>query len=416
MHVLLIHQVFAGPDDPGGTRHYEIGRQLVAHGHRFTVITSAVNYLTGETSAQPTTALPDGMRIIRIEGRKDIHRSYITRARSFFGFARDATFVAMALPDVDVVWGTSPPLVQLVPAWLTSRARAGGFLLEERDLWPEFAVGMGVVRDGPLARAALRLKRFLYGRAQRVVINSPGFLPFLERYGVPADKIRIIPNGVAVDQFHPAARGEAIRTAWGADGRFVVLYAGALGPANGLDVVLDAAEFLVDSPALFVLVGDGKTRTELAAAAAARRLHNVRFVPAQPKRAMPEMLAAADACLATLRDIPLFRTTYPNKVFDYMAAGRPVLLAIDGVIREVVERAGGGMFVDPGDAGALVAAVRRMMASPDEARAMGRRGRAYVCAEFDRQRQAAAFEQLLHELVAGAAPGFDAARLRRDVA
>jgi len=399
MHVLLIHQVFAGPDDPGGTRHYEIGRHLVAQGHRFTVITSAVNYLTGEASPAPAAAPPDGFRIIRLGGREDIHRSYAARARGFFAFAGGALRAAMALPDVDVVWGTSPPLVQLVPAWLASRRCPGGFLLEERDLWPEFAVGMGVVRDGPLTRAALRLKRFLYGRARRVVINSPGFLPFLRGYGVAADKIRIIPNGVDVEQFDPAVRGEALRTAWDAGGRFVVVYAGALGPANGLEVVLDAAAALRGTPALFVLVGDGKARGGLVASAAARGLDNVRFVPAQPKRAMREVLGTADVCLATLRDIPLFRTTYPNKVFDYMAAGRPVVLGIDGVIREVVERARAGVFVAPGDAGALAGAVRRLMDAPEEARAMGLRGRAAVCAEFDRRTQAADFEALLRELV-----------------
>jgi glycosyltransferase involved in cell wall biosynthesis len=404
MHVLLIHQVFAGPDDPGGTRHFEIGRALVAGGHRFTVITSAVNYLTGELVERRTTALPDGMRVIRIAGRENIHRSYATRARGFFGFAGGALRAALALPDVDVVWGTSPPLVQLVPAWLVSRRCRGGLVLEERDLWPEFAVGMGVVRDGVLTRTALHLKRFLYRRARRVVINSPGFLPFLAGYGVPARKIRVVPNGVDVQQFDPAARGEAWRAGWHAADRFVVLYAGALGPANDLEIALDAAVALRDTRALFVLVGDGKARGELAAAVAARGLDNVRLVPAQPKSAMREVLGAADACLATLRDIPLFRTTYPNKVFDYMAAGRPVLLAIDGVIRDVVEEARAGIFVPPGDASALAAAVRRVMAAPDEARAMGERGRAAVCARFDRSRQAEDFERLLRELVPGTAP------------
>src|SRR5262249_21038460 len=233
---------------------------------------------------------------------------------------------------------------------------------------------------------------------------SPGFLPFLERYGVPANRIRVVPNGVDVHQFDPAARGETVRAALGGEGRFVVLYAGALGPANGLDIVLDAAEVLRDTPAMVVLVGDGKARVELASAAEARGLDNVRLVPAQPKRAMRDVLAAADACLATLRDIPLFRTTYPNKVFDYMAAGRPVLLAIDGVIRDVVEDARAGIFVPPGDASALSAAVRRLMTAPDEARAMGGGGRAAGSARLERGRQAEDFERLLRELVPAAAP------------
>jgi len=395
MHVLLIHQIFAGPDDPGGTRHYEIGRYLVEHGHRVTVIASSVKYLTGEIAGPPAEDIPAGMRIVRLAGRRDLHRSFRARALSYFDFAARAYWAALRVPDVDVVWGTSPPLVQLVPAWLVSRRCPGGLLLEERDLWPEFAVEMGVVRDGVVSRAALRMKQLLYGRARSIVVNSPGFVPFLTGYGVPREKIEVVANGVDVTQFDPLARGEALRAAWGAENRFVVLYAGALGPANGLDVVLGAAETLRDSRALFVLVGDGKARADLVSAVQTRGLDNVRIVPAQPKRAMRNVLGAADACLATLRDIPLFRTTYPNKVFDYMAAGRPVLLAIDGVIREVVERAHAGIFVPPGEAGALAAAVRRLMAAPDEGHAMGRRGRAAMCAEFDRRKQAADFQRLL---------------------
>src|SRR5262249_4911707 len=179
MHVLLIHQIFAGPDDPGGTRHYEIGRHLVAHGHRVTVIASAVKYLTGEVMEQITEDAPEGMRIIRLAGRQDLHRSFRARARSYFDFAARAYFAAMKVPDVDVVWGTSPPLVQLVPAWLASRRCLGGFLMEERDLWPEFAVEMGIVRDRPVPRAPLPIKRFLYPPAPPPLPTPPAFLPFL---------------------------------------------------------------------------------------------------------------------------------------------------------------------------------------------------------------------------------------------
>ncbi len=398
MHVLLIHQAFAGPDDPGGTRHFEIGRALVANGHRMTIIAGATNYLTGAASTAGSGSLPDGMRIVRVGGSAEIHRSYWARGKGFVSFALGALSAARRIEGVDVVWGTSPPLVQLLPAWLASRRAPGGLVFEERDLWPEFAIGMGIVRDGALARGALALKRFMYARARRIVINSPGFLPFLRRHGVPDDKVRIVPNGVDVTQFDPGADGRDARREWNADGRFVVLYAGALGPANGLEVVLDAARTLSGTPALFVLVGDGKARPALEHAARERALENVVFVPAQPKARIPALLAGADACLATLRDIPLFRTTYPNKVFDYMAAGRAVLLGIDGVIRDVVEEANAGRFFPPGDPDALAAAVVASMRERDETRAMGQRGRAAVCARFDRRVHAAQIETLFAEL------------------
>lgn len=401
MHVLLIHQAYAGPRDPGGTRHHELATHLAARGHRTTIIASEVSYLTGTAVASGDAEETPGVRVIRLPG-SDLHRSFAARGTSFARFSAGALKAALAIPDVDLVWGTTPPLPQLLPAWLASLRTPGGLVVEERDLWPEFAIGMGVLKPGAVTDAALAFKRWIYRRARRVVINSPGFLPFLRGYGVDEQKIHVVPNGVDPQPFDPAARGDEHRRAWRAGERFVVLYAGALGAANALEVVLDAAAELRGTRALFVLVGDGKERTALERTAAERALDNVQFMPAQPKDRVPGIVAAADACLACLRDIPLFRTTYPNKVFDYMAGGRPVLLQIDGVIRQVVEEAGAGLFVPPGDAHALAAAVRQMMEHPEAAREMGRRGRSAVCAQFDRRLQGEQIEALFTELLPAA--------------
>src|SRR6185369_11393726 len=130
MHVLLIHQAFAGPNDPGGTRHFELAQHLVARGHRVTILASAVNYLTGATVREsPDTDLPEGLRIVRVPGPGRIHASYAARAASFARFSWAAFRTARRLRDVDVVWGTSPPLPQLLPAWLASLGCRGGFVL-----------------------------------------------------------------------------------------------------------------------------------------------------------------------------------------------------------------------------------------------------------------------------------------------
>src|SRR5882724_6388152 len=178
MHILLIHQAFAGPNDPGGTRHYELAAGLVARGHRVTVITSAITYMTGEVRAAEAP-LPDGLRVIRVAATQNHHRSYLARGSALFAFAGAALRAAVRVKEVDVVWATSPPLVQVLPAYLASLRARAAFVFEERDLWPEFAIGMGVVKDGALARTALRFKRLMYARAGAVIINSPGFAPFL---------------------------------------------------------------------------------------------------------------------------------------------------------------------------------------------------------------------------------------------
>ena len=165
--------------------------------------------------------------------------------------------------------------------------------------------------------------------------------------------------------FDPYANGIAFRQEHGLEGHFVVLYAGAHGMSNDLNVVLQAAQRLLDQPKIcLVLLGDGKEKPALMEQAAEMGLTNLHFLPPVPKAGMAEALAAADACLAILKPIPLYATVYPNKVFDYMAAGKPVILAIDGVIRQVVEQAGSGVYTQPGDPAALAQAILRLAGRP----------------------------------------------------
>ena len=216
---------------------------------------------------------------------------------------------------------------------------------------------------------------------------------------VATEKISLIANGVDPEMFQPRADGRAIRQELGLDGKFVVTYAGALGMANDIETILRAAALLLDDRTIhFVFVGGGKEQANLKKLARELNLENVTFAGGRAKNVMPDVLAASDACLATLKDIPMFRTTYPNKVFDYMAAGRPTILAIDGVIRDVVESAGGGVYVPPGDAAALAEAVRTLRANPDRGRSMGLAARRYVEQHFNRHTQSAEFADLLEHL------------------
>jgi glycosyltransferase involved in cell wall biosynthesis len=185
-------------------------------------------------------------------------------------------------------------------------------------------------------------------------------------------------------------------------GRFLALYAGAHGLSNDLTTLLEAADLLrAEERIVFVLVGDGKEKPHLIATAEQMRLPNVRFLPPVPKDEMPGVLAGADCGIAILRPIPLFATTFPNKVFDYMAAGRPTVLAIEGVIRGVVEEAGAGLAVPPGNPQALAEAIRALATDRRAARRMGLRGRAFVTASFDRANLASQMERVLRETAGG---------------
>jgi len=392
-HTLLIHQAFTTPNDAGGTRHYELAQRVIANGDRFTVVTSDFGYLSARRTAGSLTGreeIVDGIRVLRVATSRSMHRGIAGQLLSFLTFAASSLIAALRVRDVDVVLGTTPPIFQAVTAWLVAAIRRRPLILEIRDLWPEFIIDMGKLKN-PLAIAgARRLERFLYGHADHFIVNSPAYIGYLESKGVDRRRITLIPNGVSPEMFvedeSVAAAAQAIRVRYRLADKFIAMYAGAMGPANDLEVMLDAAERLRDDERIhIVLVGDGKMRKQLEASARERSLSNVTFAGPQSKTDMRAFLSAADICIATLQNIPMFRMTYPNKVFDYLAAGRPVVLAIDGVIREVVERAQAGVFVQPGDSRALSDTIRELSRDPARCAEMGLRGREYVRAHFNRR-------------------------------
>ncbi|MBN1267593.1 MAG: glycosyltransferase family 4 protein [Anaerolineales bacterium] len=400
MHILLIHQIFIRPEDAGGTRHYEFGRYLVHSGHTITVLAGTRSYLDDcEFPAGKKEVIEPGFEIIRCKVAGSVHRSFVSRAFGFFSFMASSFWQGLKVRKVDVVYGTSPPLFQGPTAWALAALKRVPFVFEVRDLWPYFAVAVGVLTSKPLIWLAEWVEKFLYKRADVLVVNSPGFIDFLRVRG--ARRIELIPNGVDPDMFYPEDRGTALRKAWGLEDHFVVLYAGAHGLSNDLAVLLDAASELKDRRDIaFVLLGDGKEKAALEKKVETLNLHSVLFLDPVPKTEMPQNLAAADACVAILKPIDAYKTTYPNKVFDYMAAGRPVLLAIDGVIRQVVETANAGLYIPPGDAHALAQAVLEMAENRKRAEGMGVRGRTYVEQYFNRKDQSQAVVDLLEPLAA----------------
>ena len=407
MHILIIHQAFASLDEPGGTRHYEFARLLAARGHQVTVIASPVSYITGAPTPSAAGTSPiskgngggwEGVRILRARVYSAHHKSFLHRIIAFFSFMISSFWIGLGVKNVDLVWGTSPPIFQGVTAWLLARLKRAKFLFEVRDLWPQFAVAVGVLRIRILIRMSEWLERFLYRRADRVMVNSPGFIAHVSSRG--ARRVELIPNGADPSMFDPSNDGADFRRANHLEEQFVALYAGADGMSNDLNVVLDAAKLLMDEKKIrIVLLGDGKEKPALQVRAAQMGLSNVSFVSSVPKSEMPDALAAADACIAILKPLEEYKTTYPNKVFDYMAAGRPVALVIDGVIREVVEAAQCGYFVEPGNASALANAIRKLASDKKKALEMGLNGRKYLEQNFSREAIGEKLVELLEEMV-----------------
>ncbi len=320
MHILLIHQAFAALDEPGGTRHHELARFLARQGHQVSIIASPVSYLTGKEKQSAINEEDAGgmVKIYRSYTYSALHKSFIHRVISFLSFTISSFFKSLPIKNVDLVWGTTPPIFQSASAWLVSRLKRAPFLLEVRDLWPEFAIAVGVLKNPTLIKCSYRLEKFLYRHADRIVVNSPGFINLVRDKG--GKDIMLIPNGADISFFNDQ-NDPRIRKELGWTNKFIVLYAGAHGMSNDLEVVLEAAKLLADEKRIhLVLLGDGKEKPILVNEAEQLNLSNLTFLDPVPKNKVAEILSAADACIAILKPIEMYKTTYPNKVFDYMAA------------------------------------------------------------------------------------------------
>jgi glycosyltransferase involved in cell wall biosynthesis len=307
------------------------------------------------------------------------------------------TLVREFRPDVVVASSTYP--LDILPAWLMAKRAGARLVFEVHDLWPLTPIELGGISPRhPFVLLMRAAERFAYRRAERVVSILPMAAGYMRTRGMAAEKFVYVPNGIDPVEWE---HGDGVRLSpehakafaeLRDRGRFVVGYAGAHGLANALGTVLDAADLLRGEDATFVLVGQGPIKAELERAAAERGLDNVVFLPPVPKAAIPALLASPDALYIGLKRSDLFRFgVCPNKLIDYMMAGKPVIQAIEAG-NDLVAEARCGISISPEDAAALADAVRRLMAADAvQRRAMGASGRSYVMEHHDYRRLAERF-------------------------
>jgi len=388
MNIWIFNHYAHPPDLPGGTRHYDLGRELVQRGHSVTIFaTSFHHYLHREMRLKPG----EWWKIEDVDGVKFVwvrtppyQRNDRRRVQNMIAFAFRAWQLGRKLPKLapeiknpDVVIGSSPHLLTPLAAYGVARRYKVPFIMEVRDLWPQTIIDMGELSARhPITRALQMLERFLYHRADLIITLLPLAHEYITGCGIPHEKIVWIPNGVDLSRFDKAAI-----SAIGHEG-FQVMYLGAHGQANALDVLIQAAKLVQDrgyDAIRFVLVGEGPEKPRLIALAKELGLGNVEFREPVPKSEAPKVLCAADATVFILHDSPLYNYGISlNKLFDYLAASKPLILA-GNPANNPIEKAHCGLTVPPRDPQALADAVIKLYEMPKEEReAMGRRGREYV--------------------------------------
>jgi putative colanic acid biosynthesis glycosyltransferase WcaI len=398
--ILYLSQYFVTGDQPGGTRHWQHARALARRGHEVSVVTSFVQH-----KERLVPQRYRGRRIVReAEDGLDVWRVYATpgygsdvrsRLANYGSFASWALVAGMRAPRPDVVIASSPPLPVAAAGASLARARGARLLLEVRDLWPESAVATGLVTDPRLVAAMEGMARVAYRHADRVVALTEGIRDGLAARVNPAS-VTLVTNGIDLD----LAPGGPADVPVPPDAA-VAMFVGQHGTYSALETVLDAAERLRDEPrARIVLVGGGDRKPALVADAARRGLANVVFVDPVPKRCVPAWLARADLCLLPYQDRELFAGALPNKTFDYLGAGKPILVAApEGELSRLVREGGCGVWVPPEDGAAMAEAIRRLVHDREGAARMGAAGAALVRERYDRRALAARFVAAVESLV-----------------
>ncbi len=395
MRILLIHQYFLEDNDGGGSRWNEMSRFWQSEGHQVTVLAGMVHYM-GHRPAKYRGKYflcetnQDGVQVIRCHVSESYNKSFFGRLWAYFSFTFSSIWggIWYAKGHYDVIVVTSPPLFVGITAYVLSVLKRTPFVFEIRDLWPESAIDTGVLTSGLLIKFAYWFEKFIYRKAKLINVLTPAFREkLLTKKAVRASKIIFIPNAADFslsDELLSSFDVAQFRKEHDLTGKFVVTYVGAHGVANHLVQMLDTAELLKDTNVLFLLIGDGMMKKELIEEAQRRQLPNVRFINSVPKKEVFNYIFASDAGASVLKKVDTFKTVYSNKTFDYMACKKPILMAIDGVSRQLVEEAQAGVYVEPENPADFAQKIRMYLANPDLVNQHGLNGYRYAKANFDR--------------------------------
>lgn len=408
MHILLVHQFFLGENDSGGSRFNQFVKYWEEQGHTVTVLAGTVNYSTGQKDEKykgriiTEENLSGAIRVLRCYVSDGYNKNFIGRLFGYFSFNLSSTFALFKVKKPDIILVTSPPLFVGITGIIGKFLKRKPLIFEIRDLWPESAIDTGVLTSKPIIKIAYLVEKLSYKAADKINVLTPAFREkLISKKNVNPERIIYVPNGADTDIFIPDDTVTWVRDEYGLQYKFIVTYMGAHGLANNLSSLLDVAKEIkdLDENVHFMLIGDGMKKPELMEYAELNNLTNVTFVDAQPKNVMSDFCNSSDLCTAVLQDIDTFKTVYPNKVFDYMSCKKPVLLGIDGVVRELVEDSNAGVYVNPNETENVVKNILELKNNPSRLEQMGNNGYEFVIKNFERKNLAKKYISYMEETI-----------------
>lgn len=396
MRILLLHQYFLEEDDPGGSRWNEITKTWTAQGHEVTVIAGMMHYSGSEKRAE----YKGKYFVKKRQGEIIVHRTHVSEAYNkgfigrlwgYFSFMFSSLWAGMFKIEgkFDAVVVTSPPLFVGGSGFLISRLKRIPMIFEIRDLWPESAIDTGVLTNKFIIKFAYWFEAFVYKRAKLINVLTPAFYKTLnEKKGVDKSKLIMIPNAADFSLSEEIMKNfdrESFRKEHDLENYFVITYVGAHGIANHLEQILEAGKKLEDTNVLFLLIGQGMEKDRLKEKAKQMNVINVRFLDAVPKKEVFKYILASEMGASVLKKVDTFKTVYSNKSFDYFSCKKPILMAIDGVSRKLVEDARAGIYVEPENAEEYSRVIREYLNDDTRLQIEGQNGYEYAKNNFDRE-------------------------------
>ncbi len=410
MNILLIHQYFLEEDDSGGSRFNEMTKTWIEEGHEVTVLAGMMHY--GGSEKRPeykgkfTAKKEQGkVTIWRSHVSELYNANFIGRMWAYFSFVFSSIYTGLfkTKDKFDVIIVTSPPLFVGITAYLLSKVKRVPFLFEIRDLWPESAIDTGVLKSGFLIKLAYSFEKFIYKRAKKINVLTPAFrTKLIENKNVPSEKVVFIPNAADFSLSEELEKNfelEQFRRDKGLEDKFVITYVGAHGVANHLEQVLDAAKLLEDTNVVFQMIGQGMEKKRLIQLKEEMGCTNVIFRDPVPKAEVFKYIYASQMGVSVLKNVETFKTIYSNKTFDYMSCKVPILMAIDGVSRELLETAQAGIFVQPENPQDMVDKIREYINNPQRLKQEGLNGYNYAKKHFDREKLAKDYLEVIRNII-----------------
>lgn len=406
MKILFLSHYFPPEVNAPALRAFEHCRPWAQAGHEVTVVSCVPHHPMGRVYPGYKNRLwqreeREEIRVVRLLTYVTANEGFLKRTFNYFFYMIMTIVAAPFLPRCEVVVTTSPQFFNGLAGYFVSRMKRAPWVLEIRDLWPESILAVGAITKPRIIRLLESLEDFAYRKADAIVSVTDSFVEHIEDRG-GRGKVTVIKNGVDCSLFHQIPRDEAFARELNLEGKFVASYVGTHGMAHGLETILHAAEKLRDDPAIaFLMVGDGAEKRALYEEKMRRNLDNVVMIDQQPRDAMPRIWSVTDVSLVLLRNRALFKKVIPSKIFESMAMGRPIILGVEGESRALLEAAGGGVAIEPENADQLATVLPNLARDRDTYDRMAEHGMTYVADNFDRNKLAMKYLDLLADVIRG---------------